>query len=470
MVCTLLVAGCASSRPADSSVSPQPHSALIGAILSAENRRVADDPVFAVAAGHPDTQVSALARRATARIVDSAFALRTEFPVVAPPVWPEPAWRVRFRALNAIRADCSAMAAALVDPSWLVRLRAADVVAETCGTDARITGALQGWIRTMPADVSRRAAGEMSWHPAAHAMLALSRLVGTQAAPIVRRFATHDNHHLRQYAARSALGADVVPVLGTLARDHNPNVRVAAIDALSSWGGHSQDSIFVTALSASEAQVVRAAAIALKGSTDLSAKRALEAALARWSARQHDPERDVRVALRAALGVASADVLATRYAVPAEAVGLARGADVRVRVTMAPEGGGGFFVVRMRGDIAPITSARILELVDRGYYNGTGWHRAEHDFVIQGGSPGEHEYVGASPFFVDELGTVPHVRGTIGMSTRGHDSGDGQWFVNLRDNLRLGRDYTVFAEVIEGIEVVDRIMEGDVIASMERVR
>ena len=45
---------------------------------------------------------------------------------------------------------------------------------------------------------------------------------------------------------------------------------------------------------------------------------------------------------------------------------------------------------------------------------------------------------------------MPHARGTVGMSTRGHDTGDAQWFVNLRDNLRLGRDYTVFGEVIEG--------------------
>ena len=55
------------------------------------------------------------------------------------------------------------------------------------------------------------------------------------------------------------------------------------------------------------------------------------------------------------------------------------------------------------------------------------------------------------------------------MSTRGHDTGDAQWFVNLRDNPRLKGDYTVFAEVVEGIDVVDGIMEGDRIARMERV-
>jgi len=101
---------------------------------------------------------------------------------------------------------------------------------------------------------------------------------------------------------------------------------------------------------------------------------------------------------------------------------------------------------------------------------GLTWHRVEHDFVIQGGSPGANEYVGFEQFLRDELGTVPHLRGTVGMSTRGHDTGDAQWFVNLRDNLRLGRDYTVFAEVVSGIDVVDGILEGDTISSIEEVR
>ncbi|HET7188305.1 MAG TPA: peptidylprolyl isomerase, partial [Gemmatimonadaceae bacterium] len=88
----------------------------------------------------------------------------------------------------------------------------------------------------------------------------------------------------------------------------------------------------------------------------------------------------------------------------------------------------------------------------------------------QGGSPGRNEYVGHPRYLRDELGTVPHLRGTVGMSTRGHDTGDAQWFVNLKDNPRLGRDYTVFAEVVEGMEVVDGILEGDIIASIEEIR
>jgi cyclophilin family peptidyl-prolyl cis-trans isomerase len=77
--------------------------------------------------------------------------------------------------------------------------------------------------------------------------------------------------------------------------------------------------------------------------------------------------------------------------------------------------------------------------------------------------------VGDRVYLRDELGTLPHPRGTVGMSTRGHDTGDAQWFVNLRDNPRLQGDYTVFAEVVDGIDVVDGILEGDRIARIELV-
>lgn len=152
--------------------------------------------------------------------------------------------------------------------------------------------------------------------------------------------------------------------------------------------------------------------------------------------------------------------------VPPDAVALALGADVRLRVTMAT---GGAFTVRLRGDLAPVMAARIRTLVRDRYYDGRTWHRVEHDFVIQGGSPGANEYVGVARYLRDELHRMPHPRGTVGMSTRGHDTGDAQWFVNLRDNDRLVRDYTVFAEVVDGMEIVDAVLEGDVIATVREV-
>jgi cyclophilin family peptidyl-prolyl cis-trans isomerase len=66
----------------------------------------------------------------------------------------------------------------------------------------------------------------------------------------------------------------------------------------------------------------------------------------------------------------------------------------------------------------------------------------------------------------DEVGLLSHLRGTVGISTRGRDTGDAQIFINLIDNFRLDHEYTVFARVVEGMENVDKIQEGDVIESI----
>src|SRR5438067_1354390 len=80
------------------------------------------------------------------------------------------------------------------------------------------------------------------------------------------------------------------------------------------------------------------------------------------------------------------------------------------------------------------------------YYDGLTFHRVLPNFVIQGGSPGANEYVGDGPFMRDEVGRS-NTRGTVGISTRGRDTGDAQIFINLVDNQRLDHEYTVIAEV-----------------------
>lgn len=69
----------------------------------------------------------------------------------------------------------------------------------------------------------------------------------------------------------------------------------------------------------------------------------------------------------------------------------------------------------------------------------------------------------------DELGLASNVRGSVGVSTRGRDTGDAQWYINLVDNARYDHNYTVFANVISGMEVVDGILEGDAIEEVRIV-
>jgi peptidyl-prolyl cis-trans isomerase B (cyclophilin B) len=385
-----------------------------------------------------------------------------------------------------------------------VRLRAADLAGTACGGDVEFTTSMRGWLAT--AGRSTRSRDGAAWQPAAHALVALSRAAPELARAELPAFRRNDAHWARVYAARAAAVLADTHSLRTLARDRNDNVKEAAIDALSKLTAHTDDSLYIAALQATGYQAVRSAALALKGATPTRPMRhALVTAAQRLRTDSSETSRDARTEVMARLAeMADAQMAAhiatlandfdcvvaakaadiatalgnpttphcTPFAreLPADAVRLALGAEVRLRVVMAERSGGGSFVVRLRGDVAPIMAARILALVRSGYYDRQAWHRVEPNFVIQGPSPGDNEYVGHPRFLRDELGAVPHVRGTVGMSTRGHDTGDAQWFVNLKDNLNLGRDYTVFGEIVDGIDVADGVLEGDVIERIEVVR
>ena len=447
-------------------------SALVGRILLAEDRRDSTDRALIEATRNPDIRIQLLARRAMGRTRDSRFAARDSLPALAPPKgWAEPAWLLRFRTLSSHRADCGALRAALADSAWPIRLRAADLADSSCARDTALVATLRGWIDGVPADASTRQRGGVSWHAAAHAIIGLAKLRPDEARPRAANLASHSQWQLRMYAARVLGVLHDTARLRALVHDPNDNVKEAAIISLRPITGHTDDSLYATALGASGAQAVRAAAGALEGTPNEEIRAEASRTFERWVARHNASARDARLALLAAAGrpISDDQPPAPRSELPPRVVALALGEDVRLRVTMAPSSGGGTFVVRLRGDVAPMMAARVLALVHSHYYDGLTWHRVEPDFVIQGGSPGASEYVGYADYFRDELGTVPHLRGTVGMSTRGHDTGDAQWFVNLRDNLRLGRDYTVFGEVVDGMNIVDGILEGDTIANIEEL-
>jgi cyclophilin family peptidyl-prolyl cis-trans isomerase len=480
-------------------------SALIGRILTAEDRRDVASPALSEGLASSDPRARMLAARAESRIRDPKFAGRDSFPsLVAPPQYYDPAWRLRYRALAQKKADCAALNTALGDSVWAVRLRAADLAGAECAEDSTLVRTLIAWVSSAPANAVRTRDGA-SWQPAAHALLALTRLAPSTAEPFVPRLAESPVPWLRTYAARAAGGVNDTTVLRHLMHDPNANVQEAAIDALSKAVGHAGDRDYIEALSSTGYQAVRAAARALKGSPKpIEVVGPAIAAARRLRHDSSETSRDARVALIERIdefarrtnltdvaGLANdfdcdiarlASAIETRLTagitlqsrcsplritLPPDAVSLALGRIVRLRVTLADSSGGGSFTVRLRGDVAPIMAARVLALARSGYYDGLTWHRVEPDFVVQGGGLGANEYVGNPHFIRDELGTVPHVRGTVGMSTRGHDTGDAQWFVNLRDNLRLNADYTVFAEVVDGIDVVDGVLEGDVIARID---
>ncbi|MDD2983718.1 MAG: peptidylprolyl isomerase [Crocinitomicaceae bacterium] len=119
---------------------------------------------------------------------------------------------------------------------------------------------------------------------------------------------------------------------------------------------------------------------------------------------------------------------------------------------------------------APNTVANFVKLANEGYYNGLSWHRVLPDFVIQGGCP-KGDGTGGPGYKIDcELTgeNQYHDRGVLSMAHAGRNTGGSQFFVcHSRNNTaHLDRNHTCFGKVIEGLEVIDAIKEGDKIESI----
>ncbi len=117
-------------------------------------------------------------------------------------------------------------------------------------------------------------------------------------------------------------------------------------------------------------------------------------------------------------------------------------------------------------DVAPNHVNKFIELAKQGFYNGTTFHRVVPKFVIQGGDPNskntdrsKHGMGGPGYQLKAEFNNKPHRRGTLSMARSAQpDSAGSQFFICVADVHFLDRQYTVFGEVVKGMEVVDKIV------------
>ncbi len=122
----------------------------------------------------------------------------------------------------------------------------------------------------------------------------------------------------------------------------------------------------------------------------------------------------------------------------------------------------GTVLIRLRPDLAPLHVERISELADSGFYDGVVFHRVISGFMAQTGDPTGTGRGGSGQTLPAEFTSEPFRRGTVGMARAQHpDSGDSQFFICFDDASFLNGQYTVFGEVVEGMEFVDRIKAGD---------
>jgi len=112
---------------------------------------------------------------------------------------------------------------------------------------------------------------------------------------------------------------------------------------------------------------------------------------------------------------------------------------------------------------APLTTAAFLSLARRGFYDGLRFHRVEPGFVVQGGSPRGDGNGGPGYALRCEITRCAYGRGAVGMALSGKDTGGSQFFITLSPQPHLDGGYTLFGQVVAGMELVDRIRPGDVI-------
>jgi peptidyl-prolyl cis-trans isomerase B (cyclophilin B) len=129
--------------------------------------------------------------------------------------------------------------------------------------------------------------------------------------------------------------------------------------------------------------------------------------------------------------------------------------------------------VEFYNEDAPNTVANFIKLSESGYYNGLTFHRVIPDFVIQGGCP-NGTGTGGPGYKIDcELtgGNQFHDRGVLSMAHAGRNTGGSQFFIchSRRNTAHLDRNHTCFGKVIEGVDVIDDIRQGDKILSIEIV-
>ena len=120
-------------------------------------------------------------------------------------------------------------------------------------------------------------------------------------------------------------------------------------------------------------------------------------------------------------------------------------------------------VIKLRPDLAPGHVARISELAREGFYDGVVFHRVIAGFMAQGGDPTGTGTSGSSkPNLKAEFSAEPHVRGVCSMArTSDPNSANSQFFICLDDATFLDRQYTVWGEVIEGMDNVDALPKGE---------
>lgn len=122
----------------------------------------------------------------------------------------------------------------------------------------------------------------------------------------------------------------------------------------------------------------------------------------------------------------------------------------------------GKVTIKLLPEVAPRHVARVKELIAKGYYDGLKFHRVIPGFMAQTGCPDGTGYGGSGTNIDAEFSDTPFIRGTVGAArSMDPNSADSQFFITFDETPHLDGEYTVWGQVIDGMDFVDKIAKGE---------
>ena len=491
--------------------SPQPEVRMGAAYALGRVPVEAALPLLRELVADPEPRARAAAARALGEVGDLTDLSLLE------PLLAEPQVSPRIQALRA-GARILGRNEALPPLSWGTRLA---VLASDSAPGVRATAIESSFPWLGQAEVRAailRAADDGEPRERELALLALAKGGDADAEARVRRAANDPARLLRARAAEAAGALGLEEIVGALAADSEPLVRVAALSARLESAAEMDEragdavalatdatvvilrealadpdpTVRATALDAlAERPALPAAALAAAlaataGDRLIDARlAAIRALTARGKANENEradvseflrlrlEDRDALVRREAAQGLVDMGFerpeigpVETGKRGPAYALVLEQTERARF-VDLTTERG--TLGLRLDCPQAPLTCLSFLQLAAQGYFDGLVFHRVVPDFVVQAGDPRGDGWGGPGYSIRDEIHRGRYVRGTVGMALSGPDTGGSQFFLTLSPQPHLDGGYTVFGQLVSGAEVLDSIRQGDRILEVREV-
>ncbi len=421
----------------------------------------------------------------------------------------DPDWRVRVdaaRVLGSYPLRLTANYFSLLNQQQPVRQEIIKAIGASAALEAggyRANSRELNWAKSQLEEVFKNYGTDPIWTAAevGFGLTSYASLMGNAGASLITRFTTHASGRIqaRAFEALGSIGSlQTELVFERSFRSAPPIAKVAMLNAIKESPGEAGNRLFLSALQESDEVLVGLAADGLSADTSKNhgySKKILEAyerlqkpiefesvrsifrAFDRFRETDAIPslqramlDEDSNVARAAASALESitgerppsAELIGNKEQElpPYDLIAGLEGASALINTS------GGVIEVELYTQDAPMTVLNFVTLARTSFYDSLAFHRVVPNFVVQTGDPRNDGWGSPGYTIRSEFNKRSYGRGTVGMASSGKDTEGSQFFITHSPQPHLDGRYTVFGQVIAGMDVVDAIQEGDIITSI----